>query len=101
MRNAPSVSSVVSRALVVSVAIGVLLVSLLLHAAPQDLRLVEAAKRNEPKAAAGRLKPGGPSINGNTAQPDGATARFNDGVLEIVIPAPGASRAKGQQIPIQ
>jgi HSP20 family protein len=35
------------------------------------------------------------------AEPDGATARFNDGVLEIVIPAPGTGRDKGQQIPIQ
>src|SRR5262245_10705428 len=76
MRNAvmQSVRSVVPRALVVSVTIEVLLVSLLLQAAPQDLRLVEAAKRNDPKAAAVLLKPGVPGINVNTAQPDGSTA---------------------------
>jgi ankyrin repeat protein len=56
------------------IAVAFLLAPFVVGAAPQDLRLVEAAKRNDPKAAAALLKPGVPGMNVNTTQPDGATA---------------------------
>src|SRR4029453_8412814 len=56
------------------IAVAFLLAPFVVGAAPQDLRLVEAAKRNDPKVAAAVLKPAVPGININTPQPDGATA---------------------------